>query len=135
MRHTLVKAERLHSRKLIELLFGGKKRALSAYPVRMVMMMRPRAETDVPVQMMVSVSKRHFKRAVKRNRVKRQLREAYRLQKQLLTAHVPEETTVVCAFIWLSDDLFPTATVMQQMKSLLVRASEKIDKSPQAKGE
>ena len=50
----------------------------SAFPIRAVYMPN---EVGV-VRVMVSVSKRYFKRAVKRNRIKRQLREAYRLQKE-----------------------------------------------------
>jgi len=123
---TLAKTERLCSRKLMELLFGGGGRSLSAYPVRMVMMTRPRSETDVPVQIMVSVSKRHFKRAVKRNRVKRQLREAFRMQKQVLAESVPADKSVVAAFIWMSDELFPSAIVHERMRNLLQRASERM---------
>jgi len=133
MAATFGKNERLCSRKLMELLFGGGGRALSAYPVRMVMMTRPRTETDVPVQVLMSVSKRHFKRAVKRNRVKRQLREAYRQQKQTLADRVPADKSVVAAFIWLSDDLFPTATVSERMNNLLQRAAERMAEKPAGK--
>ena len=72
--HTLPKEERLCSRKALEELFGGGHQSVSAFPIRAVYMPN---EVGV-VRVMVSVSKRYFKRAVKRNRIKRQLREAYR---------------------------------------------------------
>ena len=75
-----------------------------------------------------SVSKRHFKRAVKRNRVKRQLREAYRLSKQLLydkLEQVPQRAVVI-AFIWLSDELYSTAEVIRCIEILMKRLTEKL---------
>ena len=78
--HTLPKSERLCSQKALQKLFGGERRSVSVYPIRAVY-----ADSEEPgIRIMVSVGKRHFKRAVKRNRVKRQLREAYRLNKQIL---------------------------------------------------
>ena len=81
-RATLSKAERLHSKKLIDDLFGGgHSKAMSAFPIRLVFMPAPEGESS---QMLISVPKRYFHRANKRNRVKRQLREAYRLNKHLI---------------------------------------------------
>ena len=76
---TLTKSERVCSRNTVEQLFGGgQSRAMSAFPIRMVYMITDRQEGEPAAQMLVSVPKRCFKRAVKRNRVKRQVREAYR---------------------------------------------------------
>ena len=86
------------------------------------------AETPVPVSVMVSVSKRHFKRAVKRNRVKRQIREAYRLHKHLLDDaldKLPDQHLMV-AFLWLSDRQYATAEVERNVKHLLIRMSERL---------
>ena len=78
---TLGKEERINSRLLIEKLFGGGgSRAMSAFPIRMVYMFGDDNSLP-PAAMMVSVSKRRFKHAVDRNRVKRQIREAYRKNK------------------------------------------------------
>jgi ribonuclease P protein component len=76
--------------------------------------------------LLVSVPKKHFKRAVKRNRVKRQVREAYRLQRQIVSLKVKDKQSVVMAFIWLDDKLWPTETVKQKVGNLMQRISEKL---------
>lgn len=128
---TFGKKEKLVSKKTIDALFsGGNSRSMSAYPLRVVFMRKERNETEEPAQVMVSVSKRHFKRAVKRNRVKRQIREAYRFNKHLLHEALEQkkDTAVAMAFIWQSDELAETALITEKMQSLLSRMAEKISR-------
>lgn len=82
---------------------------------------------DVPnTQLLVSVPKKCFKRAVKRNRVKRQVREAYRRNRSLVSEKVADGCSLVMAFIWLDSKLYDTASVEGRMKNLIQRISEKI---------
>ena len=125
LHNTLPKAERLNRKRLIDQLFGGNGKSLLAFPLRMVYMTTgPDGQT---ASMLVSVPKKRFKRAVKRNRVKRQVREAYRLNKQLLLPVLEERNqSVVMAFIWLSDSLVPSSVVEEKVRNLLVRLAERL---------
>ena len=124
---TFSKRERIVSRKLIEQLFcKDSSHSTSAFPLRIVYMEKERDEGDEPVQILVSVSKRHFKRAVKRNRVKRQIREAYRQHKQLLTEKMPQGRQLAIAFIWLADELYDSRQVEKSVKRLLWKVAESV---------
>ena len=123
---TFNKRERIVRKKLIEQLFSkGSSFSVSAFPLRIVVMETARVADDIPVQVLVSVSKRHFKHAVDRNRIKRQVREAYRHHKQILTEKVQQEQTLVIAFIWLADELFNSATVEKSVTKLLGKVAER----------
>ena len=89
-------------------------------------MEKEREEDEEPVQILVSVSKRHFKRAVKRNRVKRQIREAYRHHKLILAEKMPQDTSLAIAFIWLADELLDSQQVEKSVKRLLEKVAENI---------
>ena len=134
----LRKEERLCSKKLIDMLFGtGGSHAMTAYPLKAVYrLIDSKTETSVSketvmeskVQVLVSVPKKHFKRAVKRNRVKRQVREAYRKHKSYVTLRVNELTDkqLLIAFIWLSNELIDSVTIEQRVSNLLQRIGERV---------
>lgn len=94
---TYNKAERLKSRKLIEHLFS-KGKSLSSFPVKVLYDFTE--DASIPLQAGVTVSSRNFKKAVERNRAKRILREAYRLQK-LPLQHVLEEQNLSLALFFI----------------------------------
>lgn len=79
--NTLPKAERLHLKRSIDELFATG-RSFVSYPLRVVYLI-DEAPLEARGQMMVSVSKRYFRRAHDRNRIKRLVREAYRTNKHL----------------------------------------------------
>lgn len=119
------KPERLNKKKIIEKMFAGGSRSFSIFPLRVVWL--PVEELDVQESILISVSKRRFKRAVKRNRIKRQIREAYRLNKQILLAPLTEKNRrLAIAFIYLADELMNSALVEEKIKAALTRIVEKI---------
>ena len=85
---TLRKPERLCQEQLIASLFAAGHRFLSK-PYQIIFLLTPLPE-QVPVQMMVSVSRRRFPRAVDRNRIKRHIREAYRKHKHELYTYLEQ---------------------------------------------
>ncbi len=126
---TLSKEERICSKLLIDKLFKGNASfSMSAFPLRVVCLKQERNNHEPQDMMLVSVPKRYFKRAVKRNRVKRQVREAFRKNKSLLLDKMCEDenSQIAVAFIWLDDKLYDTAFVENRVKSLLHRISEKL---------
>lgn len=97
MRYRFGKAEKLKSRKLIAKLFEEGK-SHKKFPVRMIYL--PTSHTSKsPIQAGFSVPKRNFKRAVDRNRIKRLLREAYRLQKPDLYPQLKQPYIIMFTFI------------------------------------
>ena len=124
---TFSKKERVVSKKLIESLFEkGDSQSLAAFPMRVVYMQVERQAGDSPVQILISVPKKRFKHAVDRNRVKRQVRESYRLNKQILCDVIPENKQLLIAFIWLSDKHYPTNEVQKRVVTLLQKIARKL---------
>ena len=74
------------------------------------------SESEEPNRLVISVPKRHFKRAVKRNLLKRRIREAYRLNKSLLPP-----SSVDILFVWNSAELCDFSTIENEMKQSLQR--------------
>lgn len=128
-RYTLTKNERLCSKKLIERLFAGGNKSFPTFPLRVVYMCLPPEEIEYDASILISVPKKRFKHAVKRNQVKRQVREAYRRNKYiLLNALKAQETPVkvVMGFIWLDNKIHSSEEVEHKVKKLLTHISENI---------
>lgn len=113
--YTLSKDERLYAEKRIEALFAGGA-SFIAYPLRVVYIARENeSENESPtISILTSVSKKRFKRAVKRNRVKRLIREAYRLNKKELIDFAKQSgKSYDIAFLYLKSEL-PTYTEIEK---------------------
>lgn len=125
MPNTLRKPERLNRKKIIEKMFAGGSRSFSVFPLRVVYLSVE--ELEAPASILVSVSKRRFKRAVKRNRVERQIREAYRMNKhELLRVLEEKQCRLAIAFIYLSDQLVESSVIENRMKTALARIAESV---------
>ncbi len=121
------KRERIVSLKLIETLFGGGvSQSVAAFPLRAVYMLSERQPNEASAQLLISVPKKRFRHAVDRNRVKRQIREAYRLHKDLLYQAIPDNQRLLLAFVWLSDEHRLSKEVTQRVTGLMKRISEKL---------
>ena len=122
-KYSFPKQERIVSQKLIDELFtGGQSHSLTAFPLRAVYSV---CSVSTKVQLLLSVPKRRFKHAVDRNRVKRQVREAFRRHKDVLYPSVPDNQRLFLAFIWLADEHFPTAEVEKRVVRLMQRIAER----------
>ena len=90
------------------------------------MSVEPVEEDMAAASILISVPKKRFKRAVKRNLVKRQVREAYRKNKHLLLdALASRNKRLIIAFIWLDNHIHSSAEVEEKVKKLLFHISGK----------
>jgi ribonuclease P protein component len=125
-RHTLDKKERISYKKHIDLLFA-EGNSFVAFPLRVIYTKIPREDNE-KVSILVNVSKRKFKRAVKRNRLKRLIKEAYRLHKQILSESLNEDESpsFLVAFLYIDKELQKYSTVEKGMKKALEILRSKI---------
>ncbi len=122
MSNTYSKKEKLKSKKLIEQLFT-EGQSVSVFPLRMVYLKTTESD-EKGLKCGVSVSKRHFKKAVDRNRIKRLLREAYRLNK--LTFFNNSSESYALMILYISKDGTDFESVNKKMKQLLEAFSKKV---------
>ena len=97
MRNTLGKQERLKSKKLIEKLYAEGD-SVKTFPLRL-MYVQTAHTSEFPCQVGVSVAKRNYKLAVDRNRLKRLMRETYRLQKQIVYNNLDRPYVFMISYI------------------------------------
>ncbi|MCC6384799.1 MAG: ribonuclease P protein component [Bacteroidia bacterium] len=119
---TFKKEERLCSKKEISLLFEQGK-TLSVPSLRLIWV--ETQSPDMPLKAGFSVSKRNFKKASERNRIRRLMRETYRLNKNVLTRQLAERKKgLSCMFIYSSQELPSFHKIQDKIVLLLHRLSQ-----------
>jgi len=124
-KYTLHKEERLCSQKIIGELFTSGESFL-AYPLKVVFL-KTELQVPYPVQAAFTVSKRNFKRAVKRNLLKRRMREAYRLNKPALYDEIAAKNLqIAMMFVYIGKDIIEFPEIEKGMISAFKKLLQKI---------
>ncbi|RFZ84314.1 ribonuclease P protein component [Mucilaginibacter terrenus] len=124
--YTFKKEERLCNKKLIDGLFHNGSSFL-CYPFKASWMVA--AEQQVfPVQVLFTVSKKRYKRAVDRNAVKRRMREAYRLNKQALLydALMASNKQLILSISYIGKEITPYDFFEKKIIKLLIQLSKEL---------
>lgn len=120
----LSKDERLFKKRSIDLLFAQGK-SFIAYPFRVVYLFVEGG--CLPPALLISVPKRRLKRAVHRNRVKRLVKETYRVRKQALTpVGEKKDRQLMLAFLYVSNEIATFRVVESAMDKTIAILSEKM---------
>ncbi len=128
---TFQKKDKLKSRKQTQFLFA-KGQSMNAFPIKLIYTL----ESNEPgsVQTGVGAPSRTFRKAVDRNRVKRLLREGYRLERPEFIASSVDalnKLRVNLFFLYTDATVISQKEIQEKIKQLLSRLSEKINSTPQ----
>lgn len=116
-RFTFGKDEKLCSKLVIDELFRSG-RSFKAYPIRVIF--KQLNEGNATAKVLISVPKKRFGKAVSRNRIKRLIREVYRLNKPALIEKWQEEGKYFAlAFVYIGNEIPEYADMNKTMQRIL----------------
>jgi len=126
-RFTFKKEERLSRKKLIDELFkSGSSFYLQPFKVLIAPLNLSQGETTFtqrfPAQILISVSSKNFRRAVDRNKIKRLIRESYRLNKHLLYGELEKKNKkILIAFLYSSKKIESFSLINEKVVASLIK--------------
>lgn len=133
-RYTLGKSERMKSRKAIDQLFD-KGKAFSLFPFRVIYIIEQVQENAITTYLKCgfSASSKRFKKATDRNRIKRQFREAWRLQKNELQQISAEQKIGLNVFlIYVGNEMPEYADIFTKTGATLKRLIKIVNENTKA---
>lgn len=122
---TFTKAERLCSKVVIEKVFTTGKTIVQ--PSFKLFWLAAEPGQAYPIQVVITVPKRNFKRAVDRNKLKRRIREAYRKQKDLVYKQAGEKRYSIM-ISYTGKNIVEYKEIEQKIGSLLQRFIQESNK-------
>lgn len=124
--YTFTKEERLCNKKLIDELFRSGSSFL-CYPFKASWLVVNQPQ-KFPAQIVFSVSKKRFKRAVIRNVIKRRMREAYRLNKQALLYNslLEADRQIVLSIGYIGKEVGDYSLIEKKMLKLLTQLNNEV---------
>jgi ribonuclease P protein component len=126
-RYTFKKEERVKGEKRVEAIFATGKSFIS-YPLRVVYLLHEQT-TVADCSILVSVPKKRIKKAVHRNRIKRLIRESYRLNKKLISPIEIGDKSIDVAFIYVKDTASNYIEIQKAMQKALNQITIRIKKT------
>lgn len=134
VRFTFDKEERLKSKKTIDALFLNKGQLAFSYPLKAVydVVKEPQDHCPCP-SIVVTVPKKKFKSSVARNRIKRQIKEAYRLNSSTFKSYCLEKNIYVpIVIIYIAQQAEPfekiVSSLRKTIKSIIQQYGSSTDK-------
>lgn len=122
----LYKYEKLCSRTAINNIFQSGKSAI-CYPLRAAYSITENEKT--PAQFLITIPKKKIRKAVNRVLLRRRVREAYRLNRNIIIPYLKENNiSIKIAFIYLSDEISDYSTIENKMQAVLKKIMENMEK-------
>lgn len=129
-RFTFTKKERLSGTIKIDTLFKEGQSFIS-FPLRVIYFVHEQS-TESMCSILVSVPKKRIKKASQRNRIKRLIRELYRLNKALIDNETIGDKSLDIAFIYVKDDTSDYSTIQKAIQKALNQITVRIKKTEQS---